>query len=162
MGTFPFWPTKHREREMRKDYCYPEQDWGCARAPRELFGGGISRRCILFCVVRIWLCYAVSVTSVDLLAPQKNNMCVENKNRRTTPREKMEGRRNQHRKLNLPHGLQPSHGKLDWTHWSQACFDVVARQLDALPFLRVFPELGNGFSFAWHLLMCLESKSLRE
>jgi hypothetical protein len=34
-------------------------------------------------------------------------------------------------------GLQPSQGRLDWTHWSQACFEVVARVAEAEPFRRV-------------------------
>ncbi|KAF9483216.1 hypothetical protein BDN70DRAFT_874095 [Pholiota conissans] len=59
----------------------------------------------------------------------------------------------------LAHGLQPSQGSESWTHWSQACFDVVARDADAEPFLRA-PVFGSGFSFAWHLLTCRESKSL--
>ena len=42
------------------------------------------------------------------------------------------------------HGLAPSQGRLDWTHWSQACFEVVAREA-AEPFLRIVAE-GGGFS----------------
>jgi hypothetical protein len=36
----------------------------------------------------------------------------------------------------------------------------MARETEAEPFLRVFPVVGGGFSFAWHLLTCLESRSL--
>lgn len=54
--------------------------------------------------------------------------------------------------------MQPSQGRLAWTHWSQACFDVVAREAEAEPFLREVD--GSVFSFAWHLLTCLESRSL--
>lgn len=56
-------------------------------------------------------------------------------------------------------GLQPSQGRESWTHWSQACFEVVARDAEAEPFLRA-PVFGRGFSFAWHLLTWRERRSL--
>jgi len=60
----------------------------------------------------------------------------------------------------LPQGLQPSQEVLAWTHWSHTCLEVVAREADAEPFLRT-PVVGNGFSLAWHLLTCLDRRSLR-
>jgi hypothetical protein len=59
---------------------------------------------------------------------------------------------------NTPQGLLPSQGREDWTHWSQACLEVVARDAEAEPFR--LPWTGAGFSFAWHLLTCLERRSL--
>lgn len=65
-------------------------------------------------------------------------------------------------KAHSQQGLAPSQGSVDCTHWSHACLDVVARQAAAAP-LRLW--LGalvvGGFSLAWHLLMCLESRSLK-
>ena len=47
----------------------------------------------------------------------------------------------------LLQGFAPSHGRLEVTHWSQACFDVVALDALAEPFLLV-DGFTNGFSFA--------------
>lgn len=48
------------------------------------------------------------------------------------------------------------------THWSQACFEVVARvdERPWWPFLRAGVVVVGGLSPAWHLLTCLESRSL--
>ena len=48
------------------------------------------------------------------------------------------------------------------THWSQACLEVVARVVEApcWPFLRVGAVVVGGLSPAWHLLTCLERRSL--
>ena len=52
-------------------------------------------------------------------------------------------------------------GKLDKTHWSHACLDVVARVLAAWPFFLVLgADVIGGFSAAWHLLTWRESRSL--
>jgi hypothetical protein len=57
-------------------------------------------------------------------------------------------------KSDIQHGLQPSQGRLEVTHWSQACFDVVAREAAAVPFRRLFGAVVvGGFSDAWHLFM---------
>lgn len=58
------------------------------------------------------------------------------------------------------HGLAPSHGKVAITHWSQACFDVVARVEDCWPLRRLGAVVVGGLSPAWHLFTCLESRSL--
>lgn len=57
--------------------------------------------------------------------------------------------------------MAPSQGRLDWTHWSQACLDVVARDAAAVaPFLRALGP-GSGRSPAWHLFTWRERRSLR-
>ena len=56
------------------------------------------------------------------------------------------------RRAGVPQGLAPSHGREDWTHWSHACLEVVAREAEDEPFRRE-PGLTSGFSSAWHLLM---------
>lgn len=58
------------------------------------------------------------------------------------------------------HGLAPSHGRVAITHWSQACFDVVARVEDCWPLRRLGAVVVGGLSPAWHLFTCLESRSL--
>jgi hypothetical protein len=70
---------------------------------------------------------------------------------------------NKHSKVSQysPHGLQPSQGRLDWTHWSHACFEVVAREAEAAPFRRLVLTAGICFSLAWHLFTCRASRSLR-
>jgi len=59
-----------------------------------------------------------------------------------------------------PQGLAPSQGSEDWTHWSHACLEVVAREAEDAPFRRE-PGLASAFSSAWHLLMWRESRSLQ-
>lgn len=59
----------------------------------------------------------------------------------------------------LQQGLEPSQGRFVMTHWSQACFDVVARVAEVEPFRLLFGTL-EGFSAEWHLFTCLESRSL--
>jgi hypothetical protein len=61
----------------------------------------------------------------------------------------------------LQQGLAPSHGKVDWTHWSQACLEVVALLAEEVPLRREGVEETRGFSLGWHLLICLERRSLR-
>jgi len=56
------------------------------------------------------------------------------------------------RRAGVPQGLAPSQGREDWTHWSHACLEVVAREAKDEPFRRE-PGLTSGFSSAWHLLM---------
>jgi len=56
------------------------------------------------------------------------------------------------RRAGVPQGLAPSQGREDWTHWSHACLEVVAREAEDEPFRRE-PGLTSGFSSAWHLLM---------
>jgi hypothetical protein len=60
----------------------------------------------------------------------------------------------------LQQGLAPSHGNVDWTHWSQACFEVVALLVEEVPLRREGVEETRGFSLGWHLLTCLERRSL--
>jgi hypothetical protein len=62
----------------------------------------------------------------------------------------------------LPHGLDPSQGRLVCTHWSQDCFEVVAREAEEAPLRREFAAADGGFSFAWHLFTCRERRSLEE
>lgn len=59
-------------------------------------------------------------------------------------------------------GKAPSQGRVLMTHWSQACFEVVARVEESpwWPFLRAGVVVVGGLSPAWHLLTCLESRSL--
>ena len=58
-------------------------------------------------------------------------------------------------------GLAPSQGREAWTHWSQACLEVVARDAAAAaPFLRALCP-GSGRSPAWHLFTWRERRSLR-
>ena len=64
--------------------------------------------------------------------------------------------------FHVQQGLAPSQGRLDWTHWSHACLDVVARIADVDPLRRCGAEEESGFSFGWHLLTCRDSKSLKE
>lgn len=71
-----------------------------------------------------------------------------------------DGRKGRKGRQGSPHGFEPSHGRLDCTHWSQACFEVVARQFDAFPFLLVVPLPTAGFSSAWHFVMCRDNRSL--
>ena len=56
------------------------------------------------------------------------------------------------RRAGVPQGLAPSQGREDWTHWSHACLEVVAREAKDEPFRRE-PGLTSGFSSEWHLLM---------
>lgn len=48
--------------------------------------------------------------------------------------------------MHFEHGLAPSQGRVEITHWSQACFDVVARVDDAEPFRRVGAVVVGGLS----------------
>ena len=60
----------------------------------------------------------------------------------------------------LLQGFAPSHGRLEVTHWSQACLEVVALDAAAVPLRREGAVVVGGFSEAWHLLMCRERRSL--
>lgn len=48
--------------------------------------------------------------------------------------------------MHLAQGLAPSQGKEDWTHWSQACLDVVALLAAPEPLRRVFPPAAEDCS----------------
>ena len=59
---------------------------------------------------------------------------------------------------NSQHGLEPSQERLDWKHWSHACLEVVACEVDIELFFQALLVLGSGFSLAWYLLTRLKNK----
>lgn len=80
--------------------------------------------------------------------------------------------------MHLAQGLAPSQGREDWTHWSQACLEVVARLAAPEPLRRELPAAVDSplpgapptdeeeleervcLRSGWHLLMCRERRSL--